>query len=133
MYEYDSKKEKQTGLYSFLLTPDQIDGLRKSRPDDWAFASMYRCIWEFDNNGNNHLYYRDEKFSLESDLVNNPEESTRPEMTRVLTEKTSKDYILINKKYYLAKETEWLTRFNEPLKAEKEFQYFDKKGELING
>ena len=79
-----------------------------------------------------NLYYRDEMFSADLDLVNNPEESTRPEMTRVLTEKTSKEYELINKKYYLARETEWLTRINEPFKAVKVFQYFDKNGDPIN-
>ena len=137
MYGYDNvKKEKQTGLYSFLLTPDEITELRNSDKKNWELKSLSRSKWEYDSNANNIGFERDDMvrpdFGWGFDLIGGiPEYPSAEEAPRVLIEKSSSDYEKLGDNYYLVRTTEWDTRINEPLKAAKEYMYMDKKGTII--
>jgi len=130
MYDYDSKKDKQTALYSFMLAPEEVTALRNAGTG-WQLESVSRSVWEYDANGNNVLFHRDEKFTPALDMLSAAGENFLPQNNRVITEKTTRDFQKINGKYYLVRETEWLTRMNEPLKAVKDFRYYDSKGKCI--
>lgn len=130
MYDYDSKKDKQTALYSFLLSPEEVTALRKSGTE-WTLETVSRSVWEYDAHGNNILFQRDEKFTPALETLAVAGENFLPENSRVIIEKTTRDFKKINGQYYLVRETEWLTRLNEPLKAVKDFRYYDSKGTRI--
>ena len=137
LYTYDSKKQKQTGLYSFFLTPDQIIELRRFDKENWGFKSMSQSHWEYDAHGHNTGFYRDEMLSRELELglnlLKDPAKNISPEKSlRVLIEKNTSDYEKINDKFYLVRTTEWLTRINEPLKAVKQYRYFNSDGQVID-
>ncbi|MBL7731024.1 MAG: hypothetical protein JNM88_07585 [Chitinophagaceae bacterium] len=130
MYGYDEQKDKQTGLYTFLLTPDEVTALR-NEDSDWEMKSLSRSKWEYDAAGNNVLFEKDEAFSLALDMFINPLETAGENNSRILTEKTSREFVKLGNRFYLSKETEWLTRMNEPLKAVKTFTYSDAKGNPV--
>jgi hypothetical protein len=136
--DYDSKKQTQTALYSFLLTPEEITELRKSDKKNWELKSRSRSRWEYDANGNNIGFQRDEMFSRELsmgmgfDMISNRRENPTPEeRPRILVEKNSSDYEKLDNQYYLVRTTEWLANIDEPLKAVKEYTYMDKDGGII--
>ncbi|MEQ1676034.1 MAG: hypothetical protein ABL876_05015 [Chitinophagaceae bacterium] len=133
LYVYDSQKQKQTGLYSFQKTPEEITKLRQSRKKDWDMESISRSLWEYDANGNVVSLYSDVKFSPEAEILIDPQQISMVTTNRVITEKTTSEYEYDrkSKKHFLAREIEWLTRMNEPLRAVKEFRYYDEKGNNI--
>jgi hypothetical protein len=131
LYTYDNKKEKQTALYSFLLSPDEITELRQTDKDTWELESLSQSHWKYDAAGNISDFYRDEDFVVPLNWFGVIDtNSFKPGHRRIVTERSESEYTKINEKYYLAKTTEFLTRFEEPYLV-KEYTYWDKGGKAI--
>lgn len=129
LWTYDEKKDKQTGMYSFNLTPDEITELRKNRKD-WELLSTSRSLWQYDKEGNHTGFIKDVLVDRKLNLVF--QINGQDMMHRVVTEKYMNEYEkLPNSKQYLVRTIEWLTKMNEPLQGIKQYQYFDKDGELL--
>lgn len=130
LYYYDSKKQNQTALYSFLKTPGEIEAFRND-PKKLHTESISASFWEFDTNGNHTSFVRDEVFSSALKNLLLAAGKFDPATGRTLTEKYTNAYEKINGRFYLVKTTEWLIHMNEPLQAVKEYAYFNKKGEQL--
>ena len=126
LWTYDEKKEKQTGMYSFDLAPEEITELRKSRKD-WELRSTSRSLWQYDKESNHIGFEKDVLVDKELNMVLHY--SDQEIIHRVVTEKYMNEYEkLPNGKQYLARTIEWLTQMDEPLQGIKQYQYFDKDG-----
>ena len=131
LYTYDKNKDKQLALYSFLLSPDEITEIRRTDKDTWELESLSQSHWKYDADGNICDFYRDEDFVVPLNWFGVIDtNSFKPGHRRMVTEKSKSEYAKINGKYYLAKTTEFLTRFEEPCLV-KEYSYFNKENEAI--
>ena len=112
------------------LPPDEIVTLMESNKK-WDLESNVRSIWEYDKNNNPIGFYRDEKAEELEFLKDSSELGVDPH-GRIITQKSTSEFENIDDKFYLTKTTEWLPRFNEPLKETKEYIYTDKNGNILN-
>jgi len=135
LYTYDDRSN-QTGLYSYLLTPENVNKLLKDSKrkgedlERWEAESISRSLWNFDENNNAIGFSRDEQ-AQEFHLNFQGLDFSGEEKGRIITQKSSSEFEKIREKYYLVKTTEWWPRFNEPLKEVKEYIYFDKDGNSV--
>ena len=126
-FTYDPK-DNITGMYGFLMNPDEILTLIKKEKggNQWELVSKYRSIWTYDA-GNPVAFKRDEIAHghpfLDFGIVPNQD-------NRIVTQQSSSTFEKIAGKDHLIETTEYQTWFDEPL-AVKFYSYFDKSGKVI--
>lgn len=128
LYTYD-KNFNQVGLRGFLVTPNELTKLIKN-DKDWELKSAFRSLWTYDKNNNPTGFRRDEN-SDKLSLIGDNSFGDSLEKGRIVTIQSSSEYTKIKGKDYLIKTTEWLPKYNEPLKEIKEYQYYDNTGKVI--
>lgn len=127
---YDVKNEKQTGMYSFNMIPDEIKALRKNNKD-WELQSTTRSSWQYNKEGNLAGFEKDVQIDRGLNMFLHFNDNNIIKQ-RLVTEKYMNEYEkLADGKQYLLRTTEWLPQFNEPLKGIKQYQYLNKVGKSL--
>lgn len=128
-FTYDSDKDDSnlTALYGFYSTPEEINNLlqRSGDNDSWEQESLFRSKWQY-TEGKQTFFERDEQikpYHLDYGYLSSDE--------RIITDRTNFFYDEINGKKYPIRVIDWQTRFLEPCKLVKEYQYYDGEGNKI--
>ena len=129
LYYTFTKNDNLKCIYGFFLTPDEVKKLIKQNKS-WETESLFRSQWTYDKDNNPIGFQRDEK-SESLNLLGENSFVGALESNRIITLRSSSEFEKINRRFYLTKTTEWLAKYNEPLKEVKEYTYFDATGKQV--
>lgn len=121
-YSFD-KKNNLKNIHGFQMTPEEVICLTEE-DKSWEMKSLFRSTWTYDTDNNPIAFQRDEKAESLSLLGENAFVGSL-ESGRIITLRSNSEFEKINGHFYLAKTTEWLAKYNEPLKEIKEYTYYD--------
>lgn len=127
-YSFD-KKNNLKNIHGFDMTPEEVMCLIEE-DKSWEMKSLFRSTWTYDKDHNPIAFQRDEKAESLTLLGENAFVGSL-ESGRIITLRSNSEFEKINGRFYLAKTTEWLAKYNEPLKEIKEYTYFDSTGKEV--